>query len=110
MPDERGNYIYMTPNQEKSYSNGYPVKEKTMPLSYRGFVSFEFSHQLGIIKTRRGYASGIAQDIDNRASSVIAGTIADDDTVLVIPREGASRQEIIDTLMKIIPGMKKEND
>ena len=110
MPDEKGNYTYMTPNQERNYPNKYPVKEKVTPLSYRGFVSFEFSHQLGIIKTRRGYASGIAHDIDSRASSIIAGTVAGDDTVLVIPREGVSHQEIVDTLMKIIPGMKKEND
>jgi len=109
MPDEKGNYSYMAPNQEKNYLNRYPVKEKTVPLSYRGFVSFEFSYQLGVIKTRRGYASGIALDIDNHTSSIIAGTIAGDDTVLIIPREGVSRQEIVDTLAKIIPGMKKEN-
>jgi len=110
MPDEKGNYIYMAPNQEKSYPNRYLAKEKTIPLSYRGFTSFEFSYQVGIIKTRRGYASGIALDIDNRASSIIAGTIASEDTVLLIPREGVSRQEIVDTLMKIIPGMKKRDD
>ena len=110
MPDEKGNYIYMTPNQEKSYPSRFLAKEKTIPLSYRGFISFEFSHQLGIIKTRRGYASGIAMDIDNRATSIIAGTIAGDDTVLVIPREGVSQQEIVDTLVKIIPGMKKEDN
>ena len=110
MPDEKGNYIYMTPNQEKSYPSRFLAKEKAIPLSYRGFISFEFSYQLGIIKTRRGYASGIAMDIDNKASSIIAGTIADDDTVLVIPREGVGRQEVVDILVKIIPGMKKDGD
>ena len=109
MPDEKGNYIYMAPNQEKSYPNRYFGKEKTIPLSYRGFTSFEFSHHLGVIKTRHGYASGIAIDIDNRASSIIAGTIAGEDTILLIPREGVSRQEIVDTLMRIIPGMKNGN-
>jgi len=107
MPDEKGNYIYMSPNQEKNHPNRYLG---TPPLSYRGFTSLEFSYQVGIIKTRRGYASGIALDIDNRASSVIAGTIAGEDTILLIPREKVSRQEIVDTLMKIIPGMKKGDD
>ena len=110
MPDEKGNYIYMAPNQDKNYPNRYLAKEKAMPLPYRGFVSFEFSYQLVIIKTRHGYASGIAMDIDNHAYTVIAGTIAGDDTVLVIPREGVSRQEIVEALMKIIPGIKKESD
>ena len=110
MPDEKGNYIYMTPNLEKSYPNRHLIKEKTIPLSYRGFLSFEFSHHIGIIKTRHGYARGIALDIDNRASSVIAGTIAGEDTLFFVPREGISRQEVVDTLIKIIPGMKKENN
>ena len=111
MPDDKGNYIYMTPNHEKSYPNRFIAKEKAMPFtSYRGFISIEFSHQLGVIKTRHGYASGIALDIDNRASAVVIGTVADDDTILIIPREDVTRQEIIDTLAKIIPGMKKEDD
>jgi len=108
MPDEKGNYSYMTPNHEKN-SNWYLAREKALPFSYRGFISFEFSYQFGIIKTRHGYASGIAMDINNHASSIIAGAIAGEDTVFFIPREGISRQEIVDTLVKIIPGMKKEN-
>jgi len=110
MPDDKGNYSYMTPNQEKNYPNRFFVKDKIMPSSYRGFVSFEFSNQLAVIKTRNGYASGIAEDINARASSVIAGVIANDDTVLLIPKEGVPREEIIDALVKIIPGMKKENE
>lgn len=108
MPDEKGNYIYMTPNQDKIYPSRIPVKDKIPPLSYRGFISLEFSYHLGIIKTRHGYASGIALDINDRAHSLVAGTIADDDTILVIPKEGISRQELIDALVKIIPGMKRE--
>jgi len=110
MPDEKGNYIYMTPRQEKYYPNRYLSREKTVHLSYRGFISCEFSYQLGLIKTRNGYANGIAMDIDNHASSVILGTIADDDTIIIIPREGVSRQEILNTLSKIIPGMKNEEN
>jgi len=110
MPDEKGNYLYMTPHNEASYSNPSRMKEKSLSLSNRGFISFDFSYQLGIIKTRSGYANGIALDIDNRASSVILGTVAGDDTVLIIPREGITRQEILNTLATVIPGMKKEDD
>ena len=108
MPDEKGNYMYMTPRQEMHYSNRFPVREKFIPSSYRGFVSFEFSYQLGVIKTRSGFANEIAMDINNHASSVILGTVTSADTVLLIPREGATRQEILDILAKIIPGFKKE--
>jgi len=110
IPDERGNYAYMNSNQEKIYSNRYFAKDKPKPFSHRGFVSIDFSYQFGVIKTRQGYANEIATDIDNRASSVILGTITDDNTILLIPREGVSRQEILEELAKIIPDLKKEDD
>ena len=110
IPDERGNYAYMNSNQEKSYSNRYFTKDKPKPFSHRGFISIGFSYHLGVIKTRHGYANEIATDIDNRASSVILGTITDDNTILLIPKEGVSQQEILEELAKIIPELKKEED
>ena len=61
-------------------------------------LSLDFSGQLAILKTKPGYASAIAWDIDNKASNEVLGTIAGDDTVLLIPREGITKEEI----MKVI--------
>ena len=33
---------------------------------HNGFISIEFSANLAVIKTRPGYASSLAYDIDNR--------------------------------------------
>ena len=110
MPDERGNYTYMAPSQETSLSNRFLVKDKFTPLPHRGFISFEFSYQMGVIKTRPGFASEIALDIDTHASSIILGTIAGEDTVLLIPREGVTRQDILNMLGMIIPGIKRESE
>jgi transcriptional regulator of arginine metabolism len=110
MPDEKGNYTYMTPHQEPNYPNKTFIKDRIIPPSSRGFISFDFSYRLGVIKTRQGYASGFASEINSHASSIILGTIADDNTVLLIPREGISKEEILSTLETIIPGMKKEED
>ena len=52
------------------------------------------------MKTKPGYASAIAWDIDNKGSIEILGTIAGDDTILIIPREGVTREQIL-TLMDI---------
>jgi len=109
MPDEKGNYIYMTPLQENDFSNRFFVKDK-VPSSSRGFLSFEFSNQLGVIKTRPGFTSELASDIDHQASHFILGTIAGDDTILLIPREGVNKQDILDVLVRIIPGFKRENE
>ena len=62
----------------------------------------EFSGQLAVLKTRSGYAGGIAAEIDSRATEAILGTIAGDDTILIIPREGYSRTEITKILSNVI--------
>jgi len=110
MPDEKGNYTYMIPPQENGHTGRVHPKEKYVPLSHRGFISFEFSYHLGVIKTRPGMAGETAMEINNHASSVILGTIAGDDTIVIIPREGIAKQEIIDLLAKIVPGFKKEQE
>ncbi|MDR1103561.1 MAG: ArgR family transcriptional regulator [Tannerella sp.] len=65
-------------------------------------LKVEFSGSLAVIKTRPGYAMGIASDIDRSASREIVGTIAGDDTILVIPREGYSREQVAAALAQFI--------
>ena len=110
MPDDKGKYIYTNPNKGMGASTRLLSRNKTVFNLNRGFISFNFSYQLGIIKTRSGYANGIALDIENHASSIILGTVADSNTVLIIPREGVSKQEIYNTLVTIIPGMKRDDE
>ncbi|MDR1556555.1 MAG: ArgR family transcriptional regulator, partial [Tannerellaceae bacterium] len=64
--------------------------------------SLEFSGNLAVIKTRPGYAMGIASDIDAGAPREILATVAGDDTILVIPREGYSRDKIADAIARFI--------
>ena len=110
VPNDKGNYLYTNPKQETINLNQFPKKNKTVPLLNHGFISLEFSYQFGIIKTHAGYADGIASYIDTHASSVVAGTIANRNTVLIIPRESVSREDIFNTLRTIIPEIKKEDE
>jgi Arginine repressor len=100
-PDASGNYIY-TVSDQNIYSNqaAYSNNNKGANLSAAGFLSLEFSDKLAVIKTRPGYAMGIASDIDQSISHLIIGTIAGDDTILLVPHEKVSRQEIKDALAK----------
>jgi len=98
-PDASGNYIY-TASEQNIYSNKAAFNNKGVNLSATGFLSLEFSDKLAVIKTRPGYAMGIASDIDQSISHLILGTIAGDDTILLIPHEKVSRQEIKDALAK----------
>ena len=58
-------------------------------LMNNGFISLQFSGNIAVIKTRPGYASSMAYDIDNRESDTILGTIAGDDTIMLVLHEGA---------------------
>lgn len=92
--DGNGNYAYRVSDHLVSMQ---PVKEQE-PLH----PNIEFSGNLAVVKTRPGYAMGIASDIDAHTPHEIIGTIAGDDTILIIPREGISRERIIRALSHFI--------
>ena len=71
-----------------------------------GFVSINFSGNMGVIKTRPGYASAIAWNIDSSDIPEIIGTIAGDDTIFIVIKEGVKHQEVIAALNDIIPSMR----
>lgn len=90
-----GGYLYVLPEIAGigKIAQAKMNREYTPAVSPSGFISIEFSGQLAVIKTRPGYASGLAYDIDSRAPHEVLGTIAGDDTILLVVREGVSRQE-----------------
>ncbi|MCD8043563.1 MAG: arginine repressor [Tannerellaceae bacterium] len=93
IPDGEDKYVYRLPeqiNNAGTYTDNF-----THP-------DIEFSGNLAVVKTRPGYAMGIASDIDTHAPEEILGTIAGDDTILIIPREGYTREQVAKALEKFI--------
>ena len=68
-----------------------------------GFLSINFSGNMGVIRTRPGYASSIAYNIDNSDVPDVLGTIAGDDTIFIVIKEGTDYDDIVDELSYIIP-------
>lgn len=99
-----GRYIYVLPNNTlyKRVTESHPVSN--MPIS-NGFISLRFSGNIAVIRTRPGYASSIAYDIDNGNIQEIIGTIAGDDTIMMILDEGVTRTEMVRALRHIIPNI-----
>ena len=97
-------YIYVLPNNTlyKRISEPHPIAN--MPIS-NGFISLRFSGNVAVIRTRPGYASSIAYDIDNGHIEEILGTIAGDDTIMMILNEGVTRTEVVKSLRRIIPNI-----
>lgn len=99
-PTSRGSYAYQLADAVVN------SQDNMMPLSSFGFLSIEFSGQLAVIKTRPGYAMAIAGEIDSKANQTIIGTVAGDDTILLIPKDNISREEVFASLSSFIPNMK----
>lgn len=96
-PGTDGRYVYSMPKEVQ------PVLEPGEAFSITGMVSLEFSGNLAVVKTRPGFANGIASIIDNHLPQSIIGTIAGDDTILMVLKEGVSQREVNNALSKIIP-------
>lgn len=99
-----GNYVYVLPNNTM-YKRMSEVHSATEMMMYNGFISIDFSANLAVVKTRPGYASSLAYDIDNHNFNEILGTIAGDDTILLVMREGCTHMELKNALSLIIPNI-----
>ena len=99
-----GKYVYLLPNETmyRRVSKAASMKEM---LQSTGFRSINFSGNMGVIKTRPGYASSIAYNIDNSDIPQILGTIAGDDTIFIVKGVGVSNDEIIEELRQVLPNI-----
>lgn len=97
-----GRYVYVLPNETMYKRVPNPRSAREM-LMTSGFISINFSGNMIVIKTRPGYASSIAYNIDNSDIPQILGTIAGDDTIFLVKKEGTREKDIIDLLAEIIP-------
>lgn len=100
-----GNYVYVLPNVTMYKRVSTPSQIKEM-MQVPGFISINFSGNMGVIKTRPGYASSIAYNIDNSNIPYILGTIAGDDTIFIVMNEGATEKDVVSALGTVVPNLK----
>lgn len=96
-----GKYVYVLPTETMYRRVPNPQSAREM-LRTPGFLSMSFSGNMIVIKTRPGYASSIAYNIDNDEISEILGTIAGDDTIFIVMREGVSKRRMENILQRYI--------
>ena len=97
-----GQYVYVLPNETMYKRISKPQSVAEM-LQTSGFISVNFSGNIAVIKTRPGYASSIAYNIDNSNLPQIIGTIAGDDTILIVIKEGVTQSELVRELKLFFP-------
>ena len=96
-----GNYVYVLPNNTM-YRRMTEPHSATEMLRADGIRGIEFSGNLAVIRTRPGYASSLAYDIDNHNLNEIVGTIAGDDTIMLVIREGVTHEQVRLALLPIV--------
>lgn len=99
--DGKNGYYYTLPEDSNrlDYRTGF-IKDLQ-----RGLMSIAWSAQMAVIRTRVGQASSVALAMDNLEIEGILGTIAGDDTVMLVASESGSRDAITGQLLKFAPDM-----
>ncbi|HAE39090.1 MAG TPA: arginine repressor [Candidatus Riflebacteria bacterium] len=77
---------------------------KKIPLiAGNAFLQVEFSSNIAVVKTLPGFASGLASTIDGLRLDGFIGSIAGDDTILLVVREGINRSQLRAELLEKLP-------
>lgn len=100
--------ISKMPHPEKGYV--YVLAEHIAPHQEMGtsnlgdaIVGVKFSGNMGVITTKSGYANAIAVIVDGRKSPEILGTVAGDNTIIMVLREGTCHTAVITMLRNAFP-------
>ena len=96
-------YIYTLPDQmpgkaESLYTEDFPVES---------ILDIRFSGNLGVLKTMPSFAPTVGLMLDKLNLEEVTGTVAGDDTVLIILNENTSREEFIHSLLERIPRLRE---
>ncbi len=100
--NQSGHYVYMLPNT-RAYRSISDNHITVMGMNRMGALGVRFSGNLAVVKTLPGHAAHVAYDIDHADLSCIVGTVAGDDTVLLVLEEGTDRAQALDELAKVLP-------
>ena len=64
-------------------------------------IKVDFAQNIVVIKTLPGLANGACSAVDSMDSTYIVGTIAGDDTILLVIRDGFSGEDLLKALGKL---------
>jgi transcriptional regulator of arginine metabolism len=94
-------YIYALPNDIKRLDS----QSKSF-VNIEGILSINFSQNIAVVHTLPGYATQICVNIDNAGIPEIIGTVAGDDTILVVIREDISQEQFKNVFLEHFPILK----
>ncbi len=93
--DGSGGYRYLHPSGKDGVTEALPGSETA------AITGMTWARGLLLISTPPGFASAVAIRIDRAGRYEIAGTVAGDDTILLIPRDNISNESVEECLRTI---------
>lgn len=95
-----GKCLYALPGSVQVYPT--ETREEVNATKWR----LEFSSNIAVMHTPPGHASLVAYNIDETTIPEILGTIAGDDTVMIVMAEDARREDVAHALQDILPQLR----
>ena len=99
VPHKDKGYIYVLPNNSRD-------DLVISPNITDNITDIAFSGNMCVISTKPGYASAISVPIDNKGINEILGTIAGDNTILLILRDGFDMDSLMEQLYMLFPSLR----
>ena len=79
--------------------------ENYSPVAY-GFLAIEFSGNIAVIKTIPAHSHTIADAIDKSEMNEVIGTVAGNDTIIAVLRDGTKPEQLISAMSRALPELK----
>lgn len=98
VPHKEKGYIYVLPNAAHS-----DILVSTNLTD--NIIDVAFSSNLCVITTKPGYASAVSVPIDSRGINEVIGSIAGDNTILLVLREDFDKDNLMEQLYALFPSI-----
>ncbi len=82
--------------------NAFDVKSNFQSLFKSSVTSVDFAENMIVIKTLSGMAQAICTSLDNMEFVNVLGTIAGDDTIFIVCKNGSSATSLVSDLKKLL--------
>ncbi len=101
VPDGASGSYYALPSGEQRVETDASLLDDIV----RGWIAIDFSDNIAVVRTLSGHANSVAYAIDRMAMPELLGTVAGDDTVIMVTRQGISREKLKELLRARLPGL-----
>ncbi len=101
--EKDGSYVYALPDKETTLGG----EQDRIHDFMRGYISISYSLPVALVKTIPGHADSVAIALEGLELNGLMGTVAGDDTVLLVLSPGITAEAFTETLHTRIPGFEE---